>query len=53
MIELITILISLLGYGQVSDFDIYTQDQIATEIQLIEDFQADGGNLTDWDSSLH
>ena len=42
MTALITILISLLGYGTPSDYANYTEDQLQTEITLAQQ-EADGG----------
>lgn len=45
MTALITILISLLGYGTPSDYSNYTEDQLQNEITLAEQsaLEADGG----------
>ena len=44
MTALITILISLLGYGSPSDYDGYTQTQLENEIAIAEaSSNADGG----------
>lgn len=45
MATLIALLISLLGYGTPSDFDGFTEDQLETEIQNLQD----GGTFGDWD----
>ena len=50
MIQLITVLISLLGYGQPEDYANWTEDQLVTEIQMVEAQQeADGGVVQDWE----
>ena len=51
MTALITILISLLGYGSPSDFDGYTQDQLEKEISIAQSTSnVDGGagSFDDW-----
>lgn len=52
MTTLITILISLLGYGTPSDFDHLTEDELTTQIENAENLQDDddGGVFGDWDS---
>lgn len=54
MTTLITLLISLLGYGTPADYADYSEDQLNTEIEMAQqnqvDNEADGGILTDWDS---
>lgn len=50
MTALITILISLLGYGSPSDYQGYTEDQLQQEIAIAEE-QANldgGGGSMDW-----
>lgn len=43
MTALITILISLLGYGNPSDYTDYTEAQLQHEITLAEESNLDGG----------
>lgn len=43
MITLITLLISLLGYGTPSDFQHLTEVQLNSEIELAEQNSTDGG----------
>ena len=47
MTTLITLLISLLGYGTPADFSTLTDAELQTQIEMA---QADGG-LNDWESS--
>jgi hypothetical protein len=47
MIHLITILISLLGYGSVEDFTHLSEDQIQTEINSIQ--SDEDGRGGDWE----
>ena len=50
MINLITILISLLGYGEPQDYANYTEAQVSNEIILVSNqMEADGGLGHDWD----
>ncbi len=51
MTSLITILISLLGYGTPSDYEHYTEEQLHIEIAEAEAEQTnpDGGGWDDWD----
>lgn len=52
MATLIALLISLLGYGTPNDFEHYTQDELQTEITMLEDqndANSDHGNGADWD----
>lgn len=51
MTALITILISLLGYGSPSDFETYTQAELENEISIATSTtSADGGagSFDDW-----
>lgn len=50
MTTLITILISLLGYGTPADYADYTEAQLQEEINIIQENQVDEGILGDWDS---
>lgn len=47
MTSLITILISLLGYGSPSDYEHYTEAELQTEIAYAQ--EVDGG-FGDWDT---
>ncbi len=47
MLHLITILISLLGYGSPEDFDHMSEEQIQTEINTLQADQDGRGG--DWD----
>ncbi|MEQ8908570.1 MAG: hypothetical protein RIC95_05230 [Vicingaceae bacterium] len=53
MTSLITLLISLLGYGSPADYTDYTEDQLNTEIAAAQadqdDNTDDGGGWGDWD----
>lgn len=49
MTTLITILISLLGYGTPADYAEYTEVQLQKEIQIAQENQVDGGILDEWD----
>lgn len=51
MITLITLLISLLGYGTSADFSHLTEAELNHEIEMAEQ-NADGGTTTEWDMSL-
>lgn len=51
MITLITLLISLLGYGTQTDFSHLTEDELNHKIEMAEQ-NADGGTTTEWDMSL-
>lgn len=46
MITLITLLISLLGYGSPVDFENFTEVELNNQIEM-----ADGGHGTDWEIS--
>ena len=49
MTALITILISLLGYGSPSDYDGYTEEQLQQEIAIAEaENNVDGGQEMEW-----
>jgi len=50
MITLITLLISLLGYGAPADFDNLTEDQLNERIAMSQQSNRDGGHGTDWDT---
>jgi len=52
MTTLITLLISLLGYGTPANYADYTEDQLTIEIVEAQDGaeSTDGGTLGDWDS---
>lgn len=54
MLTLITLLISLLGYGTPSDYNGYTEAQLNQEIAEAEAAQStdstDDGSGSDWDS---
>lgn len=47
MTSLITILISLLGYGSPAEYENYTEAELQTEIQIASEL--DGG-FDDWDN---
>ena len=47
MTTLITLLISLLGYGTPTDFDQYTEAELNQQIEMV---QAADGNQADWDT---
>ncbi len=47
MTSLITLLISLLGYGTPADFENYTEAELNEQIELAQ--EDDGGILDDWD----
>lgn len=49
MISLITVLISLLGYGTPADYAGYTEAQLQQEITVAQAATNDGGG-SDWDS---
>lgn len=50
MTSLITLLISLLGYGTPADFDHMTENELNVAIQEAEAQQnTDGGTWGDWD----
>ncbi len=55
MTSLITLLISLLGYGTPADFEHYTEAELNEQIEIVQNDQAegtqddDGGILDDWD----
>ncbi|MFT6165556.1 MAG: hypothetical protein ACJAV5_000715 [Vicingaceae bacterium] len=49
MITLITLLISLLGYGDPADFSTFTEAELQTQIEMAE---ADGGNTGEWEMSV-
>lgn len=46
MTSLITILISLLGYGSPADFTDYTESQLQNEIEMTQEQE---GILGDWE----
>lgn len=46
MTTLITLLISLLGYGSPADYENYTEDQLNYEIEMAQDSE---GGVHDWD----
>jgi len=48
MITLITLLISLLGYGSPADYSTLTQAELNSEIELAQ-ANRDGGHGTDWE----
>ncbi|MEQ8624015.1 MAG: hypothetical protein RJQ00_04145 [Vicingaceae bacterium] len=48
MTTLITLLISLLGYGTPADYADYTEDQLNTEIAEAQD----GGIAGEWDTEV-
>lgn len=51
MTSLITLLISLLGYGSPADYSNYTEDQLNTEIAAAQAENAsddDGGGWEEW-----
>jgi len=50
MVTLITILISLLGYGDQADYQNWTESEVQHEIVLVEQHIADGGSGATWDS---
>ena len=58
MTSLITLLISLLGYGTPADYADYTEDQLNAEIEMAQadqndddgDSTDDGGGWDEWDS---
>ena len=47
MATLITLLISLLGYGTPADFTHMSEDQLQTEIMATQ--TTDGGDIGEWD----
>jgi|GEM_PF-3954515 len=49
MTSLITLLISLIGYGTPADFDHFTETELQDAIEYVED----GGTWGDWDDSQH
>lgn len=49
MTTLITILISLLGYGTPADYADYTEAQLQEEINMIQESQEDGGLQEGWE----
>ncbi len=49
MAALITLLISLLGYGTPSDYDGYTEEQLNQEIAEAQETETeDGGGWEEW-----
>lgn len=48
MAALITLLISLLGYGSPADYSTYTEAQLNHEIEMAQAAQTEGHG-TDWD----
>lgn len=52
MTTLITLLISLLGYGSPADYADYTEDQLNIEITEAQEATQtpDGGNTGQWDT---
>jgi len=59
MTTLITLLISLLGYGSPADYTDYTEAQLITEIETVQNNQNtsapedDGGGWDIWDEAGH
>ena len=49
MTSLITLLISLLGYGTPADFDSMTENELNQAIEEAQQQAADGGTWGDWD----
>jgi hypothetical protein len=52
MTALITILISLLGYGSPEDFSHMSESELNTEIATLEASQDDGGTNNDWEQGV-
>lgn len=52
MTTLITLLISLLGYGTPADYADYSEDQLTAEIETVQNSSTstDGGNNGGWDT---
>ena len=51
MAVLITLLISLLGYGIPEDYHNHTEAELKYEINLAQEAQSDGG-FNDWETNL-
>jgi len=51
MITLITLLISLLGYGAPADFNNLTEDELNERIAMSQQSNRDGGTAGEWDST--
>ena len=54
MLELILLLISLLGYGEISDFEDLTEEELQARIIAAQQAHSDEGrNGYDWDHPHH
>lgn len=53
MTSLITILISLLGYGTPADFSHMTEAELQHEITVAEESNTQDGGWDDWDFPVH
>jgi hypothetical protein len=51
MVTLITLLISLLGYGTSADFQDLTESQLHDQIGQAQVENTDGGTAGEWDST--
>lgn len=50
MTTLITLLISLLGYGSPSDFSNMSEEELNHEIEMLQ--ESDGGGTSEWEMAL-